>query len=171
MTGSSNFTRPSKHSPYLTDPNRLGDVIAAIQAMSTYKQYKLPFDAWSDRICGDLSQSAKWKAIFSDHPEFFRLDTGREKASLVWRRQFPKRFDTNKGRPLTAEEYLLVPDVEKSKLSRNPLQPADIKALIDTAISLHARALEQRQDKRWWLPLASGGGALIGAVIGGLLRA
>ncbi len=32
-------------SPYLRDPGRLGDVIAAIQAMATYKFYKL-----SDRV-------------------------------------------------------------------------------------------------------------------------
>ena len=40
-------------SPYLRDPNRLGDVIAAIQAMSTYKFYKLSFAGWADRMSAD----------------------------------------------------------------------------------------------------------------------
>ena len=32
-------------SPYLVDDHRLADVIAAIQAMGTYKYYKLDFKA------------------------------------------------------------------------------------------------------------------------------
>ena len=39
-------------SPYLKDENRLGDVIAAIQAMATYKFYKLTHERWADRISG-----------------------------------------------------------------------------------------------------------------------
>ena len=35
------------HSPYLNDPKRLADVIAAIQAAATYKFYKLDF-AWDE---------------------------------------------------------------------------------------------------------------------------
>jgi len=73
----------STNSPYLGDSNRLADVIAAIQAMSTYKFYKLSFDAWADRISGDSSRADYWRIIFEQHPEFFRLDTERAKASLV----------------------------------------------------------------------------------------
>src|SRR5688500_18588789 len=76
----------------LNDPGRLGDVVAAIQAMGTYKFYKLPFDGWADRISGDSSKGDHWKTVFLEHPEFFRFDSKREKASLVWRRQYPKRF-------------------------------------------------------------------------------
>lgn len=78
-------------SPYLREHNRLGDVIAAIQAMATYKYYKLEHAEWADRLVADKTQADKWKTIFIEHPEFFRLDSAREKASLVWRRQFPKR--------------------------------------------------------------------------------
>ncbi|MBL8542036.1 MAG: hypothetical protein JNK68_16965 [Betaproteobacteria bacterium] len=46
----------------------------------------------------------------------------------------------------------------------------DIQALITTAIGLHARALEQQREKRWWLLLASAVGGLLGAVIGGFLK-
>jgi hypothetical protein len=61
----------------------LADVIAAIQAMGTYKFYKLPFDGWADRITADKSQADHWKNIFEEHPEFLRLDSKRERASLV----------------------------------------------------------------------------------------
>ena len=68
-------------SPYLRDSNRLGDVIAAIQAMATYKFYKLTFAGWADRMSADESQADKWKTVFLEHPEFFRLDSTKEKAS------------------------------------------------------------------------------------------
>jgi hypothetical protein len=35
-------------SPYISNPERLADVIAAIQAMSKYKYYKLDFSSWAD---------------------------------------------------------------------------------------------------------------------------
>jgi hypothetical protein len=79
-------------SPYLSDPSRLADVIAAIQAMGTYKFYKLDFKGWADRISADESRGEYWKKIFEQHPEFFRLDGKREKASQIWRRQYPRRF-------------------------------------------------------------------------------
>ena len=157
-------------SPYLRDPNRLGDVIAAIQAMATYKFYKLPFAGWADRMSADESQAAKWKALFIEHPEFFRLDSAKEKASLVWRRQFPKRYDVDNERVLTNQEYNALTNEEKLRVSRVPLASADIKALVDTAVNLHSRALEHQKDKRWWVALASAGGGLVGSVLGALLK-
>jgi hypothetical protein len=157
-------------SPYLHDHNRLGDVIAAIQAMGTYKFYKLSFENWADRISGDSSKGESWQKVFIEHPEFFRLDGLRENAALVWRRQYPKRFQVDEERKLSREEFYQLTDVQKARVSRNPLTPDDIKALIDTAIDLHSRALEQQRERRWWLPLASAVGGLIGGILGGLLR-
>jgi len=167
-----NFWRrkPAPLSPYLADPNRLGDVIAAIQAMAVYKFYKLPFSGWADRISADEKQAGKWKGVFLQHPEFFRLDSAREKASLVWRRQFPKRFDVDAARVLSTTEYAALTPDQKTRVSRTPLTPGDIKALVDTAVSLHSRALEYQKDKRWWIALASAGGGLIGAIIGALVK-
>ena len=66
-------------SPYLKD-QRLADVIAAIQAMGTYKYYKLPFAGWSKRITGSEGKAEEWKAIFIEHPEFFRLNNDEQKS-------------------------------------------------------------------------------------------
>lgn len=157
-------------SPYLADAARLGDVIAAIQAMATYKFYKLSHEDWADRIAADKAQCDKWKQIFLQHPEFFRLDSAREKASLVWRRQFPKRFDVDEMRVISNDEYEVLTDVQKLRISRVPLAASDIKTLIDTAVNLHSRALEEQKDRRWWVALASAGGGLVGSITGALLK-
>ena len=158
-----------KQSPYLANADRLADVIAAIQAMGTYKFYKLDFTKWADRISADESKSTYWQRVFTEHPEFFRLDTKREKAYLVWRRQYPKRFNTDTAKEITKEEFEALDDQKKLKISRNPLEPDTIEALIKTAIDMHSRALQHKQDKRWWIPLVvSFSGGLIGAIIGNL---
>jgi len=157
-------------SPYLRDANRLGDVIAAIQAMATYKFYKLPFAGWADRMSADETQAEKWKTVFVEHPEFFRLDSARAKASLVWRRQFPKRYDVDAEKVLTSAEYNALTPTQQLRVSRVPLSSADIKALVDTAVNLHSRALEHQKDRRWWLALASAVGGLVGSIIGALLK-
>lgn len=157
-------------SPYLRDPGRLGDVIAAIQAMATYKFYKLSFSDWADRISADEAQAEKWKFLFLEHPEFFRLDSAKEKASLVWRRQFPKRYDVDSERILTVAEYNTLTNDQKVRVSRVPLSSSDIKALVDTAVNLHSRALEHQKDKRWWVALASAIGGLTGSLVGPLLK-
>ncbi|MEK1911201.1 hypothetical protein [Pseudomonas chlororaphis] len=157
-------------SPYLKDSSRLGDVIAAIQVMSVYKFYKLSFEEWADRISADKNDSEKWKTIFIEHPEFFRLDGAREKASLVWRRQFPRRYDVDAERVLSLEDYQKLDASKKStRVSRLPLPSSDIKALVDTAVNLHSRALEHQKDKRWWTALAGAIGALIGSLLGKLI--
>ena len=157
----------SGESPYLENVNRLADVIAAIQAMSTYKFYKLPFEGWADRIVGDSTKGEYWRSVFEEHPEFFRLDGPRERASLVWRRQYPKRFHVDQGRLLSPEEYAMLTEAEKKRVSRAALTPADIKTLIDAAINLHSRAIERRREGRWWVPLLSSAvGGLIGALLG-----
>lgn len=157
-------------SPYLTSANRLADVIAAIQAMATYTRYKLTFEEWADRLSADKTRALYWKAVFEEHPEFFRLDGTKTRASLVWRRQYPRRFDTELDKILSTPEYRTLPASDQERIQRVTLTPADIKTLIDTAINLHSRAIAERTEKRWWLPvLTSGIAALIGAGIGALL--
>ncbi len=150
-------------SPYLKDNARLADVIAAIQAMSIYKFYKLNFSGWSDRISGDPGKGEHWKKVFVEHPEFFRLDTAREKASLVARRQHPKNYDVDVRRQIETNEFRAMDASQKARISRSPLSQEEISSLIQTAVELHSRAMEQAKDRRWWLPVLT---AFIGAASG-----
>ena len=139
--------------------------------MGTYKFYKLSFEGWADRIVGDKNRAAHWQRVFEQHPEFFRLDGNREKASLVWRRQYPRRYHVDQERNVTTTELNELPrDVRDSRLSRTPLAAADINTLVKTAIDLHSRALDAKKDSRWWIPLAAAGGSLIGAIVGALIK-
>ena len=154
-------------SPYLKEEKRLGHVISAIQVMGTYKFYKLDFAGWADRIEGNGKQAEHWKQIFQEHPEFFRLDAPREKASLVWRRNYQKLYDVDREEKITREEYRQLSNDQKSRISRNPLTNSDISTLITTAIQLHSRALEHQQDKRWWI---SGVIGLMGVIVGAVIQ-
>ena len=155
-------------SPYLNEPTRLPEVLSAIQVMGTYKFYKLDFAGWADRISGDAKQADHWKRVFEEHPEFFRLDAGRGKASLVWRRTYQKLYDVDKEEKITRERFHQLTVEEKTRISRNPLTNADISTLISTAIQLHSRALEHQQDKRWWI---SGVVGLLGVIVGAVIQA
>lgn len=150
--------------PYTSNENRLADVIAAIQAMGEYPFHMTSFAKWAEQISGDAARDMYWKSIFEQHPEFFRLDRTRLLVSLVWRRQKPKRFDPDLSRLLTINEVEMLP--ADYRLTRAPLSAEDIKALIDTAIAMHASEVGLQRSKKWWVPLAASGGALLGALIG-----
>lgn len=154
--------------PYTSNPNRLADVIAAIQVMGTYKFYKLDFSGWADRIAGDVENGSYWKTIFEEHPEFFRLDSGRNKASLVWRRNYQKLYDVDKEIKITREEFNALPSDQKQRISRNPLTNSDVTTLVNTAINLHTREMEHKKDSRWWI---SGVIGLLGVIIGAIIKA
>lgn len=155
------------NSPYLNEPARLAEVISAIQVMGTYKFYKLDFSGWADRISGDANQAEHWKKVFEEHPEFFRLDAGRGRASLVWRRTYPKLYAVDREEKISRDQFFQLSDEQKARISRSPLTNSDISTLISAAIQLHSRALEQQQDKRWWI---SGVMGLLGVIIGAALQ-
>jgi hypothetical protein len=160
-------TISAMNSPYLRDPARLGDVVAAIQATATYKFYKLDFEGWADRISADTTRASHWEKVFVEHPEFFRLDSERKRASLVWRRQYPKRYSVDMRKEITDQEFDLMTEEQKRRVSRTPLSAADIKTLLDTAINLHSRALEAKKDNLWYKPLLLQALAgVLGAAIG-----
>ena len=154
-------------SPYLSAENRLADVIAAIQVLGTYKYYKCDFETWSDRISGDKTKSRHWEKVFQQHPEFFRLDAQRKRASLVWRRQHQKLFDVDQEKKISRAQFDALPSEFKAKISRVPLNSEEIQTLIDTAVNMHDHALIRQRDRRWWLPLAA---AFVGSLIGGLVH-
>ncbi|MBO6540316.1 MAG: hypothetical protein JJ969_13085 [Rhizobiaceae bacterium] len=146
---------------------RLADVIAAITALGTYKFYKLDFTGWATRISGPSKGALHWEQVFREHPEFFRFDHNEKKASLVWRRQFPRNFNVD-DEPEIAPDH----DAERtteSRVSRKPLKEAEVTALIGIAINLHERALEQKIAGYWWIPVATAGLAFVGALVGTIL--
>ena len=149
--------------PYLK-PGRLPDVIAAITAMASYKFYKLDFEGWANRISGPGKAAEHWRQVFLEHPEFFRLSSEGLKASLVWRRVYPRNFDVDDEAEVAPDHQL--GGVAYDRISRRPLQPDEITALMGVAIDLHERAIEQQKAGRWWLPLLVGALAFVGSVLG-----
>lgn len=156
------------NTPYIDNKNRLADVIAAIQVMGTYKFYKLEFSGWADRISGDESQGEYWKRIFEQHPEFFRLDQTRTKASLVWRRNYQKLYDIDKEEKISREEFRGLCSEKKARISRNPLSNSDISTLVTTAINLHSSEIAHKKETRWWI---AGTMSLLGVILGVFLKA
>jgi len=156
-----------KKSPYLTDSSRLADVIAAIQAMGTYKFYKLDFTGWADRISADTNKAAHWQRVFEQHPEFFRLDSGKTKASLVSRRQNQKRYDVDAQDFITKEKFDSLSDERKRRISRGPLKAEEIAVLINAAVELHSRAVDRERLSVTLMPSLMGLlGVILGAAIG-----
>ena len=157
-----------KKSPYLK-AQRLADVIAAIQVMSTYKFYKLDFAGWSMRITGVESNADYWKNVFIEHPEFFRLNSDQLKVSLVWRRSYQRNFHVDMQQILTSEQVKNLPEIEKTtRLSRSPLTNGDTATLISTAIDLHSRAIASEQEKRWLVPSLI---TILAVCLGAILKA
>jgi len=153
--------------PYTTNENRLADVIAAIQVMATYKFYKVEHSTWARRIEGDESNGEYWKKIFVEHPEFFRLDVGRNKASLVWRRNYQKLYNVDLEEKISREEFKTLTDEQKLRISRIFLSNNDISTLINTAINLHSSEIDHKKDSRWWVAIVSG---LVGIILGSLIK-
>jgi len=156
--------RVAHDSPYLR-PNRLGDVLAAVQTMAVYGRYRVTCRTWADRISGDSGRADFWRKIFEEHPEFFRRSSYEDNYSLILRRAQPRRFHRGNREILTDDEYDALSEEDKKDVSRPPLSEAQIKILTDIAINLHARALEASRDWRWWVaPALSFGGSFVGAM-------
>ena len=139
-----------KTNPYLKE-RRLADVIAAITTLGTYKFYKLHFSGWARRITGGATDASHWEQIFKEHPEFFRVNSDDNKASLVWRRQFPRNFNVDDIKEFVPDDE--IDGTTEDRISRRPLDAVQITALIDVAVKLHDRALEESKAGKWWIPL------------------
>ncbi len=154
--------------PYLKD-GRLADVIAAITALGNYRYYKLSFEKCAEQISNKPKEAERWGKIFSEHPEFFRINPKDEKASLVWRRQHPKRYDPKRSVEITREKFDVLTSEERDGITRRPLEPSEITALVGIAVDLHERALEQEKAGKWWVPIATAVLAFVGALAGARL--
>jgi hypothetical protein len=157
--------------PYLR-PNRLTDLLAAIQTMALFDRYRRPAKRWAYLISGDESREDYWREIFDQHPEFFRPSSAHSgQYALVWRRAGNGRYHRSFGRILDQTEYdALSLDDKKRYISRPPVPEDQIKTLLDTAIHLHEKAVDARRERRWWvtpvIAVLSTLGSFAGAVIG-----
>lgn len=137
-------------SPYL-EPMRLQDIVAALQIMGSYRKYKMSVEDWKEIIENNPVSANNWKDVFEDHPEFFRKND-KNLFSLMWRKGMPHNDDT-----------------------RASLSADQISALLEAALEFHTKALEERRDRRWWIPILAAVFAAVmaftGAVLGAWLKA
>ncbi|GAA0597236.1 hypothetical protein GCM10009416_39360 [Craurococcus roseus] len=138
-------------SPYLK-PDRLQIVIALIQAMAARDKYKDIATNWRAKVFF-AAPDLDLQNVLREHPEFFRQSpTEPDKWSLVQRRFMP-RAGLNDSRGEQGE--------------RIALNDTQVKMLVDLAIGLHAKQVEQYKDRRWFISLALPAlGTLLGAVLG-----
>ena len=145
----------------LRTPARLADLIAAIQVMGTYKFAVRRIDHWEKRLGRVPTSASTWLEVFVQHPEFFTVI--REKrgspivspnVSLVWRRSKERNYDTHAHAVIPREQALEIAAAEleddAQRLSRPPLDTAEISMLVDLAVELHERELRHQQERRWW---------------------
>lgn len=159
---------PSEN-PYLR-PRRLSDVIAAIQVMAVNELYQAEIFVWLHRMGlneDDHERHKYWTQVLSEHPEFFRQDPqSPQRFSLILRRSMRRRYHIPVGRMISDGEFdgLNVEQRER-EVTRPPLSELQVEMLVDTAITLHRDAVDERRDRRWWISsLQSFFGVLVGAI-------
>ena len=76
-------------SPYLKD-GRHADVIAGLQVLGCYQWATREVSSWASKLDDD-TKTEKWREIFTEHPEFFRING--EWACLRWRHALDKDYD------------------------------------------------------------------------------
>lgn len=153
--------------PYLEHSARLGDVVGAIQVLGSAPWHAIRKDHW-ERFLGRAHSTpdGAWQAVFEEHPEVFRLEPNGDIA-LRWRFAYVRNFDPWKHIEYTPEQREALSEKEKAELHRKPLTADQISALMNIVVELHARALAQAQESRWWIPIASSfAGGLLGATLG-----
>ena len=158
-------------SPYLKS-GRLADVIAALQVMGAGQRPEMEMVDWAKELSrSDVpAEIDRWTRVFSEHPEFFLTYVlhaqGNLKAALRWR-YTNKLYDAKTGKEYTPEEKEKLP--QKQQWDRRLTSDA-VAALMNTAIELHSRAIEELSARRWWVPILAAFlgffGALIGAFFG-----
>ncbi|MEO6923708.1 MAG: hypothetical protein ABI142_07785, partial [Bryocella sp.] len=99
--------------------------------------------------------------------EFFTIQ-GND-VSLVWRRSKERNYDTFEHKLLPRAEAMAMAENEAEtdaiRLSRPPLDTAEISKLVDIAVSLHEREIDHKQERRWWYAaVIAVGGLLVSAL-------
>ena len=165
--GNMPMTVVEKQSPYLAHPDRLADVVAAIQAMGSYRFSSRQEIKWKEILKAPRSASS-WVEIFRQHPEFFRASSSSSGLhQLVLRRAQDRVFDTETGAIITIQQFFALPVPDREKISRKPLTAEQIISLIDVAVKLQNQAISRRQELRWWVPTLVGLASLVIGVVTG----
>lgn len=162
----------TQRSPYLNE-GRLADIIGAIPVLSTYERFtSRQLARWQKKL-GEACASGGWEQVFKEHPEFFHFndDDGNRWVSMRWRWALDKDYDPQLGRVISSEELAGATAEQRDRLTRAPLNPRQIETLMNTAVKLHASAIEQERHARWWVPLViPAGTTVVGILLGAWLK-
>ena len=123
---------------------------------------------------GATAQDGFETSVFQEHREFFltyRLPDEQDlKAALRWRYAF-RTVDAETGKEYTPAEVQSLPEKQRWLLTTKPLGGEQIQTLLNTAIAVHARAMEELRESRWWIPVFAAILGFVGAILGVILSA
>ena len=167
---------PRRSSAYLKQ-GRLSDVIAALQIMGAGERPEKSIKGWAKELSYDDSDAevGRWTTAFKEHPEFFLVyrlqgDPNKLKSALRWR-YTNKLYDSKTGKEYTPQEKEELPEEDRGNLTTKPLTSDAIAALMNTAIELHSRAIEELTASRWWVPILAALLGFVGALLGATVAA
>jgi hypothetical protein len=160
-------------SPYLK-AGRLADVVAAVQFMGASGRPEANIEDWTERLSENVgkNETERWTSVFKEHPEFFLayIREGKEKAALRVRYANRLHDAVTNITYTSGERQKLEPEI-RDRLTTKPLDSEMLGVMANTAISLHARASEDRAARRWWVPIFAAVLGFVGATIGGFFAA
>ena len=125
------------------EPGRLADVLSLIQVLALHGyRHRSEKGVFADLVGSPISGS-DWESIALDHPEFFRVDTEEKLGlSLVARHVLPK-----------------------DDQGRRELPSGMLGTLLETAITLHDRQVEEAYRWKVYVPVIAEVFTLLGALI------
>lgn len=159
-----------EQSPYLKQ-GRLPEVLAALQITAEGERPEKEITGWARELSPTHAdhEIVLWTSVFREHPEFFVIYTlpGQTilKAALRWR-YTNKLYDAKQGKYLTPQEKDALSPEERGLLTTEPLKTDAVEILINTAIELHTRAIAERRERRWWIPIFAAVLGFVGALLG-----
>ena len=82
---------------------------------------------------------------------------------MVWRRQFPQNFNVDDIKETVPDDE--IDGAAEDRVSRKPPDAEQITALIDMAVRLQDRALEEHKARKCWIPLVTAALAFVGELL------